>query len=71
MQLGLAGEMLRRYSQEWIEKIADLSGFVSEQRMHAQAEGFPNLVIPCEEVYAVNNPEAARRLGIDHRSENS
>jgi hypothetical protein len=66
LQLGLAGEVLRRYSQEWILKIEDISGFVSQQRLHAQTNGFSGLVTSREHVYPVKNAEVASRLGIDH-----
>jgi hypothetical protein len=66
IQLGLAVHVLRRYAQEWILKIEDISGFVSQQRLCAQAKGFPGLVTPRENVYSVKNAEVASRLGIDH-----
>lgn len=61
IQLGLRGEVLRRYAREWIVDIENISPFVAEQR--AQAED-PQLVTPREEVYPVTDPEVARRLGL-------
>jgi hypothetical protein len=65
IQLGLAGDVLRSYSQDWIVSIEDISGFVAEQRGHAQASGFAKLGTPAEEVYPVNTPEVAARVGIN------
>ncbi len=66
IQLGLAGEVLRRYAKEWVLKIEDISNFVSQQHLCAQADGFSGLVTPCEDVYPVRDAAVASRLGIDH-----
>jgi len=65
IQLGLASEVLRQYAQDWIVSIEDISGFVAEQRAHAESYDSANLVTPREEVYPVANQEIAARLGID------
>ncbi|MBI5818177.1 MAG: DUF4291 domain-containing protein [Verrucomicrobia bacterium] len=65
IQLGLAGDVLRRYVQTWIVSIEDISDFVTEQRANAQSNGFRDLVTPQEEVYPISNPEIAKHVGID------
>ncbi len=65
IQLGLSGEVLRRYAKEWTVKIENISGFVAEQREHVKEAGFPQLITPREEVYPVTNKEVAGRLAID------
>lgn len=65
IQLGMAGDVLRSYAQDWIVSIEDISGFVAEQRAHAQAKGFAKLVTPQEEVYPVSAPEVAAQVGIN------
>jgi hypothetical protein len=65
IQLGLAGEVLRRYAREWILKIEDISDFVSQQRSNVQAHGFSGLATPREYVYPIKDPEVASRLGAD------
>ena len=65
IQLGLAGEVLRQYAQNWIVSIEDISGFVAEQRAHAESNDSTNLVTPREEVYSVANQEIAARLGVE------
>ncbi len=64
IQLGLSGDVLRRYAKDWIVKIEDISAFVAEQR-RTLANGVSELVTPRENIYPINNPEVAARLGID------
>jgi len=68
IQLGMAGDVLRSYAQDWIVSIEDVSGFVAEQRAYAQATGFAKLVTPREEVYPVSSPEVAAQVGIDQNN---
>jgi len=65
IQLGLAGDVLRRYADDWIVSIEDISGFVAEQRAHTQPHAFANLVTPREAVYPINTPEIVKIIGID------
>lgn len=65
IQLGLAGDVLRQYSNNWIVSIEDISGFVAEQRTHVESNGLANLLTPQEEVYPIDNPETAKNIGID------
>lgn len=65
IQLGLAGDVLRQYAQKWTVSIEDISGFVTEQRAHAESSRFANLVTPREEVYPIASQEIAARLGIE------
>jgi len=64
LQLGLRGEMLARYGREWIVDIEDISTFVEEQRHHVNQRAYDQLVTPREDVYAVDNLETARNLGV-------
>jgi hypothetical protein len=68
IQLGMAGDVLRSYAQDWIVSIEDISGFVAEQRVHAQASGFAKLVTPLEEVYPGIAPEVGTRVGFDQNN---
>ena len=40
----------------------DISAFVAEQRVHAEAGDYATLVTPTERVYLPASPEVARRL---------
>lgn len=63
IQLGLRGEILRRYSREWLVDILDISPFVAEQR--DRLPGLDELVTPAEMVYPVRDPEVRRVLQVD------
>ncbi|MGN6553787.1 MAG: DUF4291 domain-containing protein [Verrucomicrobiota bacterium] len=64
IQLGLAGEILRKYANDWIIRIEDVSAFVSEQRLHVESDGFKDLLTSREEVYPVADFHTAEHLGI-------
>jgi hypothetical protein len=68
IQIGLTGEILRQHACDWIVEIEDISEFVVSQRAHLGTNNLENLVTPREEIYPVNNPEIAKRVGIDQRS---
>jgi hypothetical protein len=63
IQLGLRGDVLKKYSKEWLLGIEDVSEFVAEQRVNA-ASPFERLTTPREEIYPVTRPEVAARPGI-------
>ena len=65
IQLGLAGDVLRRYATEWIVRIEDISDFVSQQRSLANRLPFGGLFTPSERVYPVSDTNLAGKLGID------
>ena len=56
LQLGLRGETLRRFAQDWPVRVVDLTQFVRQQRCFVGTDG---LRVPVERVLAV--PEATRR----------
>lgn len=64
IQLGLAGDLLRRYSHEWIIRIEDITDFVRAQRENVLSESIERLQTPSEDVYPVDDPEIAARVGI-------
>jgi len=50
IQLGLKGDMLQKYSKEWIISIQDISEFVKEQRLNVTAERIDQLQVVRERV---------------------
>lgn len=50
VQLGLRGEMLRRYGQEELISIEEVTPFVVEQRLHLAGD-FSGLHTPAEQIY--------------------
>lgn len=63
IQLGLRGEILVSYAQDWIINIEDISEFVQEQRQNIK-QGLTDLLTPSEEVYPITNSDTAKRLQI-------
>ena len=66
IQLGLRGDVLKKYSQEWIVRIEDISEFVREQHQHVVSRNYSELYTPRETVYTVNDETVAERLGISN-----
>jgi hypothetical protein len=64
VQLGLRGAALRRYGQQELLSIEDITAFVAEQRQRLSA-GFAELHTPEERVYCPRDPEAAITVGIE------
>jgi Domain of unknown function (DUF4291) len=62
IQLGLAGDTLRRFAQEWIIEIQDISDYVREQARYQREVDM--LLTPAEKVYPLADPELARQLGV-------
>ncbi|MEP6989002.1 MAG: DUF4291 domain-containing protein [Chloroflexota bacterium] len=62
IQLGLRGEILRKYSREWIVRIEDISDFVREQHQRVIAQRYDELLTPREQVYPVQNRAVAEQL---------
>ena len=63
IQLGMRGDVLRRYAREWLLGVEDVTEFVRTQRPQAHPP-YHHLVLPREDVYSVADPEVARRLGV-------
>lgn len=64
VQLGIRGDMLRRYGTEQLLGIEDITPFVHEQRAHA-SNGFAALQTPIEHIYQPSTEAAAVTVGID------
>jgi len=64
VQIGIRGEMLRRYGEREVLSITDITDFVATQRRHVE-DDVSLLEVPSESVY-VPEAIAARTVGIDH-----
>ena len=64
VQLGLRGAALRRYGQQELISVEDITAFVTEQRQRL-ADGFAELHTPEERVYYPDDHEAAITFGIE------
>ena len=63
IQLGLRGPVLLSFATDWLVRIEDISGFVSEQRQVLSTSP-ESLVTPCEAIFPVATDVAAR-LGME------
>ena len=68
IQLGLRGDILRKYSREWIVEITDISEFVRKQRANSFHSKYDQLVMPRERVYPVVGDETMQKLRLNHAS---
>ncbi|MDZ8056196.1 MAG: DUF4291 domain-containing protein [Aulosira sp. ZfuVER01] len=61
IQLGLRGQVLAAYAQDWILKIEDISDFVQQQRQNINSD-CAELITPRETVYPVIEKETQKKL---------
>ena len=64
IQLGMKGEILKRFCTEWIIKIEDITPFVHEEYLKVSNGNVEDLYVPYEEIMILNNAEIEKRLGI-------
>ena len=64
IQLGLRREILRKYANEWILDIEDVTDFVVSQREYTARSVLHHLVTPREEVYLPKDQSLRVRLGL-------
>lgn len=60
------GDILRRYAEQEIFEIIDMTPFVIEQRQHLNND-FEKLIIPKETLYIPNDEQAIKSVGIDRK----
>lgn len=65
IQLGLKGEILKKYGTEWIHSITDITDFVKSQKKILEREGQKELMTPRERVYQVQNYSTTSRINLD------
>lgn len=65
IQLGLRGDILQQFNNEWIVEITDISDFVKEQVSNAKGD-FSTLQVPFERVVNFNNElDIVENIGLD------
>jgi hypothetical protein len=64
VQLGLRGSALRRYAEQDLLSVEDITSFVAEQRTYA-TDGFTHLMMPEERVYIPRDVDAANAVGLE------
>ena len=63
IQLGFKGEILKRFNQEWIMEITDLTDFVKTQHQNATGD-FSKLEVPVEKVLEIKDEAIVKRVDI-------
>lgn len=64
IQLGLRGEMVKRYSKDWVLSISDISEFVIEQRKHVESGHLNLLRTPAESEFTPASRVVCNQLGV-------
>lgn len=64
IQLGIKGDIFKKFCTEWIIKIEDITPFVKEEYEKVLANKLDNLEIPFEEVITIKDEAINKRLGI-------
>ncbi len=62
IQLGLRGDVLKKFSREWLIEICDITEFVEVQRTNLTS--LSQLTTPHEEIFKPSEPSVALRIGI-------
>jgi hypothetical protein len=65
IQIGMKGEILRKFCTEWISKIEDITDFVKEEHQKVIAQQIDDLDVPYEDIIDLHDPVIERRIGID------
>jgi hypothetical protein len=64
IQLGMKGDILRKFCTEWILKIEDITPFVKTQYANVTRGDIDALMVPYEEIIEIKNEKINQRLGI-------
>jgi hypothetical protein len=66
IQIGLKGEWVQRFNEEWMLEIIDVTDFAKQQYATLSASGMGKLEVPVENVFPLNQyPLIKQRLGAD------
>jgi hypothetical protein len=65
IQLGLKGDVLKKFSDEWIINIEDITEFVSEQYELIKLNKLDQVRTPLEQVYKLCDNSLKEKLGIE------
>ena len=65
IQIGLKGEVLKKFGQKNIQLIEDITEFVKEQKKHIINKDLDKLHVPMERVYKINNTILKNKIGCE------
>ena len=69
IQLGIRRDILKKFNEEWLIKIQDITEFVHEQYENVKKQDWDNLLVPEERVYVPEDGEICRHIRLDNRTE--
>lgn len=64
IQIGMKGDILRRFGTEMIRKIIDVTDYVKAQKLQVDQRNLEKLEVPKETVYEVRRHEAITAIGL-------
>ncbi len=64
MQIGMKGEILKKFCTEWIIKIEDITDYAKEAFEKVKANQIDELYLPMEDVIKLNDTNLENRIGI-------
>ena len=65
IQIGMKGDILKKFCTEWIRGIEDITEFVRKEHEKILNDAIEELDIPYEEVIELNDPKIEQRIGMD------
>lgn len=66
IQLGMKGNILKKFGTEWIINIEDITAFVKEQYEFVKLKRLEDLKVPFEEVIQITNESICKRIGLSN-----
>ena len=70
IQIGMKGEMLKKFCTEWLIKIEDITDFVKNEHPKVLKNDLNELNVPYEQILDLNDPEIENRIGVNSISSN-
>lgn len=64
IQLGMKGELLKKYGTEFITKIEDITDFVKAQKKIVDSKDLHQLFVPCERIFLPADLALRKKLGL-------
>jgi len=68
IQLGLKGNILKKFCTEWIVKIEDITPFVKEQYEYVKSKRLEDLQVPVEDIIQITDESIGNRIGISYNN---
>lgn len=69
IQLGMKGDILKKFCTEWVLKIEDITEFVKEAHEKVMAKNLEELLVPYEEVIEINDEEIQHNIGLKSKAD--